>query len=229
LTFDLLTSKFIGVIYWPWPIFLQNTMTATHKLFKILSGHVFCIKCYCDFDLVTSKFIGVIYWVWPIFLLSRMSLINFSKYWVDTFFLLNATVTLTFDLLTSKFIGVIYWPWPIFLQNTMTATHKLFKILSEHGFCIKCYCDFDLVTSKFIGVIYWVWPIFLLSRMNVTHKLFKILSGHSFCIKCFCDLDLWPSDLKIYRGHLLTMNNLLTKYHDCHSETSQEIGRTWCG
>jgi len=33
------TSKFIGVIYWPWPIFLSSTMTVTHKLFKILSGH----------------------------------------------------------------------------------------------------------------------------------------------------------------------------------------------
>ena len=39
LTFDLVTSKFIGVIYWPWPIFLPSTMTVTHKLFKILSGH----------------------------------------------------------------------------------------------------------------------------------------------------------------------------------------------
>jgi len=39
LTFDLVTLKFIGVIYWPWPIFLPSTMTVTHKLFKILSGH----------------------------------------------------------------------------------------------------------------------------------------------------------------------------------------------
>ena len=39
LTFDLVTSEFIGVIYWPWSIFLLSTMTVTHKLFKILSGH----------------------------------------------------------------------------------------------------------------------------------------------------------------------------------------------
>jgi len=57
--------------------------------------------------------------------------------------------------------------------------------------------------------------------MTVTHKLIKILSGHSFCIKCACDLDLWPTDLKICRGHLLTMTNLPTKYHDCHSKTSR--------
>jgi len=99
----------------------------------------------------------------------------------------------------------------------MTVTHKLFKILSGHGFCIKWYCDLDLVDSKFVGVIYWPWPIFLPSTMTVTHKLCKILSGHGFCIKWYCDLDLWSSDLKIYRGHLLTMTNLPTTYHDCHS------------
>ena len=93
-----------------------------------------------------------------------LSLINFSRYWADTVFALNASVTLTFDLWTSKFIGVIYWPW----------------------------------------------PIFLLSRMTVSYKLFNILSGHGFCIKCYCDLDLWPSDLKMYRGHLQTMTNLPT-------------------
>jgi len=86
---------------------------------------------------------------------------------------------------------------------------------------------FDLTTSKFIGVIYWVWPTFLPSTMTVTQKLFKILSGHGFCIKCYGDLDIWPIDLKIYRGHLLSMANLPTKYHDCHSETFQDIERTW--
>jgi len=39
LTFDLVTSKCIGVINWPWPIFLPITMTVSHTLFKILSGH----------------------------------------------------------------------------------------------------------------------------------------------------------------------------------------------
>jgi len=39
LTFDLVTSKFNGVIYWPWPTYLPSTMTVTKKLFKILSGH----------------------------------------------------------------------------------------------------------------------------------------------------------------------------------------------
>jgi len=63
--------------------------------------------------------------------------------------------------------------------------------------------------------------------MTVTHKLFKILNSHAFCIKCYCDLDLWHSDLKMYRGHLLTMTNLPTKYHDCHSETFQDIERMY--
>jgi len=94
-----------------------------------------------------------------------LSLIKFSRYWADMVFALNASVTLTFDLVTSKFIAVIYWPWPIFLPSSMTVTHKLFKILSGHGFGIKCYFD----------------------------------------------LDLWPTDLKMYTGHLLTMTNLRTK------------------
>ena len=78
LTYHLLTSKFIGVIYWPWPILLPSKMTVTNKLFKILSGHGICIKCNCDldFDLLTSKLIGVIYWPWPIFLPSTMIVTN---------------------------------------------------------------------------------------------------------------------------------------------------------
>jgi len=39
LTFDEVTSKVIGVIYWLCPIYLPSTMTVTQKLFKILSGH----------------------------------------------------------------------------------------------------------------------------------------------------------------------------------------------
>ena len=34
-----MTSKFVGVIYWPWPIYLPSTMTVSQTLFKILSGH----------------------------------------------------------------------------------------------------------------------------------------------------------------------------------------------
>jgi len=134
-------------------------------------------------------------------------------------FALNGTVTLTFDLVTSKFIGVIYWPWPILLPSTMTVTLKLFKIVTDMVFALNSTVTltFDLVTSKCIGVIYWPCPISLQSTMTVTHKLFKILSRHCFCIKWYCDLDLWPSDLKMYRGYLLTMTNLSTKNHDCHS------------
>jgi len=168
--------------------------------------------------------------------------------------------------------------WTVANQETNydISCQIAFKLLSRHGFCIKCYCDLDLwptglnicrghlmnVTSlptkyneslinfsrywadtvfgfakillwpwpstlKCIGVVYWVWPVFLPSTMTVTRKLFKILSGHSFCIKCYCDLDLWPSDLNIYRGHLLSMTNLPTKYHDCHLATFQDIEQTW--
>jgi len=142
----------------------------------------------------------------------------------------NATVTLTFDLLTLKSVGVIYWPCPIFLPRRMTVSHKLFKILSWHIFFLlnaTVTLTFDLLISKIIGVIYWTWLIFLPSTMTVTQKLFKILSEHVFCIKCYCDLDLWHSDLKMYRGHLLRMADLPTKYHDCHSESFQDIEWKW--
>ena len=48
-----------------------------------------------------------------------------------------------------------------------------------------------------------------------------------FCIKCYCDLDLWPSDLKMYRGQLMSMTNLHTLYHDCHSWIFQGIKWKW--
>jgi len=137
LTFDRLTSKFVGLIYWPWPIFLPSRMTVTHKLFKILSRHVLCIKCYCDLDLWPQNVQGSSTdHDQPSYNVEWSSLINFSRYWADMVFALNATVTLTFDLVTSKCIGVIYWPWPIFLLSNMTVTHKLFKILSGQGLCI---------------------------------------------------------------------------------------------
>jgi len=161
-------------IYWPCPVFLPSTMTATHKL---------------------------------------------SRYWADTVVAFNATVTLTFDLLTSKCIGVIYWVWPSFLPSTMTVTYEIFKTLSGNSFGINIKLwpwPLTYWPQTLFGVIYWPLQIFLQSTINVTHKLFKILSRHEFCIKCYCDLDLWPSDLKVYRGHLLTMTNLPTNYHDCH-------------
>jgi len=61
-------------------------MTVTHKLFKILSGHRFCIKCYCDLDLWPSKlkmhrgnhdqFSYQVEW---------LSLKNVSRYWATWF------------------------------------------------------------------------------------------------------------------------------------------------
>jgi len=111
---------------------------------------------------------------------------------------------LEFNLCIQMFI---YWPWPVFLPSTMTVTHKLFKILRGH-FLHKCYCDLD---PKMYRDIYWEWPIFLPSTTTVTQKLFKVLRRHGYCIKCYCDLDIWPTDLKSYRGQLLTMTNLPTK------------------
>jgi len=138
------------------------------------------------FDLVTSKLYGSSteydqssYHVpWP-------SLINFSRYWADMVFTLNATVTLTFDLVTSNIVWVIYWPRPIIPLSTMTVTQKFFKILSGHGLCIKLNCDLD------------TWPLWHQNVYGSSTEydqssyqvpwlsliLFKILSGHGFCIK----------------------------------------------
>jgi len=87
------------------------------------------------------------------------------------------------------------------------------KTLLESNLCIHMW-------------IYWPWPVFLPGTMTVTQKLFKILSRLGFCINCYCDLDSWPTYLNIYRGHLLTMTNLHTKFNDCHSETFQVIEQT---
>ena len=139
----------------------------------------------------------------------------------------------------SKWLSLLtYWPqyqyWPSMdhgqpRNQFWCLMLNSFQIIEKTWFFIKCYCDLDIWPAdlKSVGVIYWPWPIFLPSRMTVTYKLFKILSRHDFCINCYCDLDLWPSDLKMYRGHLLTMSNLSTNYHDCHSQTYQDIEWTW--
>jgi len=112
-------------------------------------------------------------------------------------FALNASVTLTFDLVTSKSIGVIYLPWPIFLRSRRTVSHKHFKILSGHGFCIKCFCDLDLWPSDLIiyRVIYWPCPIYLPRTTTVTQKLFKLLRGH--------DVANWRTDRRTDGRHTI--------------------------
>jgi len=125
---------------------------------------------------------------------------------------------------------LIYWVWPIFVYQVEWMSPKNFsRHWADIVFAINgtVTLTFDLVTSEFVGIIYWPWPIFLSSTMTVTHNLFKILSRHGFCIKWYCNLDLWPSNLKIYGCHLLTMTNLPTKYHDCHSYFFQDTKRTW--
>jgi len=86
---------------------------------------------------------------------------------------------------------------------------------------------FDPVTSKCKGVIYWPWLIFLQSTMTVTKTVFKILNGHGFCIKRYC--DLYRVNSKCKRGHLLTITNLPTKHHDCHSKLFNILnGQCFC-
>ena len=77
--------------------------------------------------------------------------------------------------------------------------------------------------------------------MTVTHKLFKILSGHDVANGLIdgridrptdgrtpyyntSGVSLWAYN---YRGHLLTITNVPTKYHDCNSESFQDIEVAW--
>jgi len=209
------------LIYWPWPVFQPSTMTVTHKLFKILSRHTFCIKCYCDLDL-WPKMYRVIYWVWPIFVPCRMTVTH------KLFKILSGH-----GFCIKWYCDLDLWPSDLrmYRGNLLTMINLPIKYHDCHSNFSRYWADmvfafnsivtltFDLVTSEFIGVINWPWPIFLSSSMCVTNKLFKILRRHGFCIKWYCDLDLWPIDLRIYRGHQLTINHLPTKYHDCHSYT----------
>jgi len=82
---------------------------------------------------------------------------------------------------------------------------ETFQDIERTWFFIKRYCDLDLWPADLKGVINWPWPIFLPRRMTTTHKLFKILSVHGFCIKWYCGLDLWINNLKMCRGHLLSI------------------------
>jgi len=99
LTFDLVTSKCLGVIYWPWPNFLLSRVTVTHKLSRYWVETVFALNAFVTltFDLVTSKCLGVIYWPWPNFLLSRVTVTHkLSRYWGD--------------MVLHK---MLLWPWPL--------------------------------------------------------------------------------------------------------------------
>jgi len=114
LTFDLVTLKYIGDVYWVWLIFLQSTMTVTHKLFKIMGGHFFASNATVTltFDLLTSTFISVICLHWKLFLPSRIT-VTYTLFKIFSRQGVCIKCYCDLDLMTSKCIGVIYWPWPI--------------------------------------------------------------------------------------------------------------------
>ena len=111
------------------------------------------------------------------------------------------------------------------LYNKSSACRSIIRPKDEpfDKLVVKTLLEFNLCIHMFI---YWLWPIFLLSTMTVTHKLFKNqnIERTRFLHKTTVTLTF---DLKMYRGHLLSMINLSTKYQDCHSETFQDIERTW--
>ena len=99
---------------------------------------------------------------------------------------------------------------------------------SRQGFCIKCYCDLDLWPTGLnicmgssndchqssYQVQWWVYE----SLINFSRYWADTVFGFATVTLTF--------DLKMFRGRLLSMTSLPTKYHDCHSKTFQDIERT---
>jgi len=81
LEFNLCIHK---ILYWLWPVFLPSTITVTQKLFKILSGYGFWIKCYCDHDIWPKIVYGHLLNTYQV---PCLSLRNFSRYWADMMWL----------------------------------------------------------------------------------------------------------------------------------------------
>jgi len=114
LTFDLVTSKSIGVIYQSWPMSLWSFMIQGVSVLELSSGNHFPISSqpfYC---------------------------------FRSTILLLQVTVTLTFDLVTWKSIGVICRSWPMYLWNFMIPGISVLELSSGNHFPISSNWDLDL-------------------------------------------------------------------------------------
>ena len=113
LTFDLLTSKCIGIFLSPSCIYVWNMKAVPWKLLKLSCQNQSVdrqTKFSCDLDLLTSKCIVVFLspsciYVWYM-CIWKLYIKNYSSYRVRTKVLTkfrqSSIVTLTFDLLTSN-------------------------------------------------------------------------------------------------------------------------------
>ena len=158
LTFKLVTSKSIGVIYWWWPTCTPSINFHGQSILQLLSKNNVSAHCHCDlsaqghcdldFDLKINR---VFYWAWPTCIPS-MEFLGPSVLQLlsgNHFLPHKVTMTLTFDLLTSKSIGVIYWSWPTCIPSMKILCPSVLQLLSGNK-CDGCdldHCDLDLWPS----------------------------------------------------------------------------------
>ena len=65
LTFNPLTSKSIGVIYWSGPASMSSLRAMGAGNVELSLGQAFRIQGHCDLDLMTSKYVEFVYWSSP--------------------------------------------------------------------------------------------------------------------------------------------------------------------
>jgi len=92
---------------------------------------------------------------------------------------------------------MLLWPWHLtywplnwsgsstdhdhLFYKKMTISHKLFKIVSGHGLCIKCYCDINIWPSDLVAttmqfaVDNLLFPVFSSTTFSRTNK--KLMKG----------------------------------------------------
>jgi hypothetical protein len=110
LTFDPLTPKSIGVIYWAWPMYLQSLRTKGLWIVKLLIGNRFYLQGQCDPELWPhNPIINRAHLLAKTNVPTKIEGQGPKSYWSDTVFTYKVNVTLTFD----PKMGVIYWSWTI--------------------------------------------------------------------------------------------------------------------
>ena len=143
-------------------------MTVTHERFKILSGHGFCIKCYCDLDLWPSdiKIYRVIYWPPHVSFMyspaNRSSSLFFG--WFHFHFLLNQilfsnTHAAQMQYFDHQFTYWLFWIHPIMTVSNMCPFAGLFDFKSNNRrytniVNIRPLCTF-LISQKSCATCVW--------------------------------------------------------------------------
>ena len=132
------------------------------------------------------------------------------------------------ELLVAQCVGDWHdlWTWPLTYWLNINRDHLLIKdylptkfedSVAKRSWVISCTrygrstlpltLTFDLLTWITIGIIYLSWTIYLPSLKLVGQSIVELSVAQ--CIGA--EHDPWPTDLNIYRDHLLIKNYLPTK------------------